>query len=90
MLGPYNAIWIDECGLLREPFIYPQWKIGGINGDCPVSGYGLVTGFDHETNKVTDVELPPLAIIFEHHWPRRIHPDKAIDQLLRVYFQPKW
>jgi hypothetical protein len=84
-----DLLWIDESGLLREPFIYPQFIIKGVNGAHPLTGYGLVTGFyGREPDMVTDcvVRFESLPIIWEEHWPRRINPDQCIDQLLRVYF----
>lgn len=87
-MNGFNILWVDECGLLREPFIYPQFKIPGVNGNCPLTGYGLVTGCRNAkvTNYVMGMDT---CVIWEEHWPRRINPDQCIDQLLRVYFQPK-
>lgn len=81
-----DLLWVDESGLLREPFVYPQFKIRGVNGDCPLTGYGLITGgwtYKHVTG--CSVFTTSLSIIFEEHWPRRINPDQCIDQLLRLY-----
>jgi hypothetical protein len=82
-----HLIWVDESALLREPFVYPQFKIPGANGNCPLTGYGLLTGgwtYRHVAD--CSVFTTALPIIWEAHWPRRINPDQCIDQLLRLYF----
>jgi hypothetical protein len=86
-----HLLWVDECALLREPFVYPQFKIRGVNGDCPLTGYGLLTGgwtYEHPGDFDLDPSTIP-AVIFEEHWTRRISPDECIDQLLRIYCQEK-
>lgn len=88
-----RILWVDESGLLREPFVYPQFKILGVNADCPLTGYGLVTGL--KGGNISDY-IPAsnngiaYGVVWEEHWTRRINPDECIDQLLRIYSYPKW
>jgi hypothetical protein len=86
--GPH-AIWIDDEGLLREPAPYPQFRVLGVNGDAPLTGYGILTRMteggrgDVASVHITAPELAPL-IQFEE-WSRRLKPEDYIPQLLRLY-----
>lgn len=95
-----TAIYADECGLIREPFVFPQFKVFSVNGDHPITGYGLAVGWNgwqaggYSQDEVTHMPISPGTfkdlVTWEHHWPRRINPDRCIDQVLRVYFGQKW
>lgn len=83
-----HILWVDESGLLREPFIYPQFKLMDTNGNCPLTGYGLITAWNYDHRIVVpecEIDIPTLPVIFEP-WERRINPDLCIDQLLRCYY----
>jgi hypothetical protein len=89
--GVRVAIYVDECALIREPFVYPQFKVASVNGEHPITGYGLVVGwFEGVVDCPTSVAAIAGTITWEHHWQRRINPDLCIDQVLRVYFGQKW
>jgi hypothetical protein len=86
-----TAIYVDECALIREPFVFPQFKVFSVNGDHPLTGYGLAVGWaDEVTHMPISVSTFTDLLTWEHHWQRRINPDLCIDPLLRVYFGQKW
>lgn len=86
-LGVQHVIWIDEEGLLRQPFVYPKFAIRPANGGHGIAGYGLITGMN-EHGATCDCMLPMHAVVevlgFEQ-WRARIKVDDVIDQMLRLY-----
>lgn len=78
-------IWIDEEGLLREPAVWPRFKIR--NG--PLCGYGLVLAHNSAGESVSVPEVVDLAafvrltaISFEPY-QIRLKPDDYIEQITR-------
>jgi len=82
-----HLAWVDEQGLLREPFVYPHWVCAHANGGHPMAGYGLITGISPE-GKMLDCQIPMEILVpqigFEP-WRSRISIDHVIPQMLRVY-----
>lgn len=85
--GIQHVIWVDDEGLLREPFIYPKFVIHGANGDHGMAGYGLITGMDEQgvtTNCMVSIPVLAQVLGFEQ-WRSRIPIDNVIDKMLRLY-----
>jgi hypothetical protein len=87
--GAYHVLWVDESGLLREPFIYPQFVCSAYSPVNPLTGYGLITSLGSGgSNDDCVIPIPRLAemVRFEQ-WRKRLSPDLFIDQLLRIYLK---
>lgn len=82
--GARHCAWIDESGLLREPFVYPRWFILPF---WELAGYGLITCLD-QAGEITSCRISITAL---HHlirfedWRRRIPLDDCIPQMMRIY-----
>lgn len=86
-LGTEHIVWVDDAGLLREPFVYPHFVIKSASGGQPMAGYGLVTGIDNH-GSMTECRIPPEAvaqILMFEPWRKRIKLDDVIPQMMRVY-----
>jgi hypothetical protein len=85
--GVDHVAWVDDEGLLRQPFVYPHFIIKTANGGQPMAGYGLVTGI-RDNGETTNCQLAyaDLAQLtgFEP-WRSRISIDDVIPQMLRLY-----
>jgi len=85
--GVAHVAWVDEEGLLRQPFVYPYWVMESANGGHPLAGYGIITGLDDQ-GAMLDCAIPlerlAHALMFEP-WRTRIAIDNVIPQMMRVY-----
>jgi peptidoglycan hydrolase-like protein with peptidoglycan-binding domain len=82
---PVQIIWIDEEGLLRQPFVYPQFRCQGANGGNPLAGYGLITGISPTGTMENVASFSFAPLLFFEEWEKRIPTDSVISQLLRIY-----
>lgn len=81
-----HAAWIDEEGYLRQPAVYPLFRLLGANGGEPMAGYALITGAqgpEISEPRLTGSELGGL-VSFEV-WGQRLKSEDFIDQLLKLY-----
>jgi hypothetical protein len=85
----YGLLWVDESGLLREPFVYPQFKFARYAmGECPLTGYGVVTGGADSDGYPTDSTLDGETLCDEikfERWQKRIDPGLVLEQVFRAY-----
>lgn len=84
---PRHFLWCDESGLLRTPWVYPNFVCTAYSDQYPIAGYGLVTGMS-DAGSIADssISLPDLGkLIHFEPWKNRIATDSVIDQLLRIY-----
>jgi hypothetical protein len=84
-----HALWVDEACFLREPLVYPQFKIAGVNSDRPLAGYGLLTGLNPGAGQeILSCRLPgpELAQLVQFEsWQKRLKAEDYLDQLTRLY-----
>jgi hypothetical protein len=82
-----HVAWIDEEGLLRQPFVYPKWALTNVHDGHGMAGYGVITGMDAYgamANCFLNIANIVHLLGFEH-WRSRISIDDVIPQMLRVY-----
>jgi hypothetical protein len=85
--GIQHIGWVDEEGLLRQPFVYPRWTMPEVNGGHPLAGYGLITGASARGDTIgcmIPIDALSKLISFEL-WRTRIPIDDVIPQMMRVY-----
>lgn len=85
--GIAHVAWVDDEGLLREPFIYPRFMIHPANGGHGMAGYGLITGMDeHGVTCDCFLSIPMIVqVLGFEQWRSRIKIDDVIDKMLRLY-----
>jgi len=77
-------IWVDDNGLLREPY-YPLFYYLGYQN--PLCGYALALSSNAEGESIS-LKLPAgyfQAKIHFEEWEKRLDPNNYFDQMSRVY-----
>lgn len=85
--GTEHVVWIDESGLLREPFVYPCFALPNANNGQPMAGYGLITGISDQ-GQMLNCQFgfnALIKVLGYEPWRARISIDNVIPQMLRVY-----
>jgi hypothetical protein len=81
--GQTQDLWVDDCGLLREP-PYPLWKWADYQH--PLPGYGLINA-SIGPDTIATIMPPEYAqkqILWEP-WEHRLDPKDYFEQLSRIY-----
>lgn len=80
-----HFVWVDDEGLLRQPFAYPQFILQSIGHG--LTGYGLITGVNEHGSMVDcQISIPVLVqVLGFEQWRTRIRVDDVIPQMLRLY-----